>query len=88
MADDSSKPNDPSTDAIARAAPTGGRCPICQAPAIQKFRPFCSGTCADLDLLRWLRGGYVIAPSNSDEDEDGEAPADVSGSSKPDDSGH
>lgn len=24
------------------------------------FRPFCSKRCADVDLGRWLKGGYVI----------------------------
>ncbi len=64
---------DPPSQATLGAEPTGGRCPICKAPVAQKFRPFCSGTCADLDLLRWLRGGYVIMPSGPDADEDGDA---------------
>jgi len=34
------------------------------------FRPFCSRACADVDLLRWLRGGYAIPGSLSDEDGD------------------
>ena len=33
-------------------------------------RPFCSKRCADVDLNRWLSGGYVV-PGNEDEDEDG-----------------
>lgn len=64
---------DPHSQATLGAEPTGGRCPICKAPSAQKFRPFCSGTCADLDLLRWFRGGYVIMPSGPDADEDGDA---------------
>lgn len=60
----------------------GGRCPICGKPRVQEYRPFCSKRCADIDLGRWLKGGYVIAGSaDSDEDGDagGEPPAGTSG---------
>ncbi|MFO1114461.1 MAG: DNA gyrase inhibitor YacG [Beijerinckiaceae bacterium] len=49
------------------------KCPICGKPAVEKYRPFCSRRCADIDLNRWLSGGYAI-PAAPDEDEDG-APA-------------
>ncbi len=49
----------------------GGRCPICTAPTDAAFRPFCSSRCADVDLSRWLRGGYAIA-GRADVDEDGD----------------
>lgn len=42
-------------------------CPICQKPATDKYRPFCSGRCADVDLAKWLGGGYAI-PSTDPED--------------------
>jgi len=35
-----------------------GRCPICDAPARQETRPFCSRCCADVDLGRWFTGSY------------------------------
>ncbi|MEM8689714.1 MAG: DNA gyrase inhibitor YacG [Pseudomonadota bacterium] len=35
-------------------------CPICQAPSKQKYHPFCSARCADVDLHRWLGGAYAI----------------------------
>lgn len=35
-------------------------CPICSKPGVQKYRPFCSKRCADVDLARWLRGEYAI----------------------------
>jgi hypothetical protein len=35
-------------------------CPICNKPEAQKFRPFCSKRCADVDLSRWLKGAYAI----------------------------
>jgi uncharacterized protein len=49
-----------------------GNCPICGAPSEQKYRPFCSRRCADVDLSRWLRGAYAI-PVEDDSDEDGES---------------
>ncbi|ODT83149.1 MAG: DNA gyrase inhibitor YacG [Pelagibacterium sp. SCN 64-44] len=41
-------------------------CPICGKPSVEAFRPFCSKRCADVDLNRWLSGGYVI-PARDDE---------------------
>jgi endogenous inhibitor of DNA gyrase (YacG/DUF329 family) len=41
-------------------------CPICSKPGTAKFAPFCSRRCADLDLGRWLKGGYAI-PGAADE---------------------
>lgn len=35
-------------------------CPVCGAPTVPKYRPFCSPRCADVDLGRWLKGGYRI----------------------------
>lgn len=36
-------------------------CPICRRnPTAEAYRPFCSKRCADLDLQRWLTGGYVL----------------------------
>lgn len=35
-------------------------CPICGKPAAQGAKPFCSKRCADIDLGRWLKGGYAI----------------------------
>lgn len=49
-----------------------GRCPICRAPTEKDYRPFCSGRCRDVDLLRWLRGAYAIPGGQADADEDGE----------------
>jgi endogenous inhibitor of DNA gyrase (YacG/DUF329 family) len=36
------------------------KCPTCGKPAVEHFRPFCSNRCADIDLGRWLKGGYAI----------------------------
>jgi uncharacterized protein len=36
------------------------RCPICGKPADPAHRPFCSKRCAEIDLGRWLKGGYAV----------------------------
>ncbi|QHI96210.1 DNA gyrase inhibitor YacG [Aristophania vespae] len=46
-------------------------CPICQQPTDQKFRPFCSQRCADIDLGRWFSGQYRV-PSYREDDEENE----------------
>ena len=51
----------------------GKPCPICGKPAIDRYRPFCSRRCADIDLNRWLSGVYAV-PVRDDEDEDGPPP--------------
>jgi uncharacterized protein len=35
-------------------------CPVCDKPLVEAFKPFCSKRCADIDLGRWLKGGYAI----------------------------
>ena len=35
-------------------------CPICRKASQQKFHPFCSARCAQVDLNRWLGGNYAI----------------------------
>lgn len=63
-------------------------CPICAKPASDTYRPFCSRRCADVDLGRWLTGGYAVPgepvedaledaegmPRSGDGDDDGEPP--------------
>jgi endogenous inhibitor of DNA gyrase (YacG/DUF329 family) len=48
-------------------------CPICGKPAAFTDRPFCSKRCADVDLHRWLGGGYVI-PASRDRDAESDGP--------------
>ena len=37
------------------------RCTICKRKeADPAYKPFCSKRCADVDLGRWLKGGYAI----------------------------
>lgn len=35
-------------------------CPICRRPAVPQYQPFCSRRCADVDLGRWVTGGYAL----------------------------
>ena len=37
------------------------QCPICGKPTIERYKPFCSKRCADIDLNQWLVGSYRIA---------------------------
>ena len=45
-------------------------CPLCQQPAEALYRPFCSRRCAQLDLGKWLTGGYAIPAYEAMEDSD------------------
>jgi endogenous inhibitor of DNA gyrase (YacG/DUF329 family) len=40
--------------------PAAKHCPICKKPEQEKYRPFCSKRCADVDLSRWLKDSYSI----------------------------
>ena len=44
-------------------------CPICDKKTDAKYRPFCSKRCADVDLGKWLNGGYAIPASEIDEEQ-------------------
>jgi endogenous inhibitor of DNA gyrase (YacG/DUF329 family) len=50
-------------------------CPICTNPKSVENNPFCSARCKDIDLSKWLIGGYVIA--NDDETENSEIEKDI-----------
>jgi hypothetical protein len=43
-----------------RKGPPERPCPVCGRPAAERWRPFCSKRCADVDLGRWLGGRYAI----------------------------
>lgn len=59
--------------------PPQRRCPICGKPTLERYRPFCSKRCANIDLARWLGGGYVIQGGNQDADEDGDDTSGIAG---------
>ena len=42
-------------------------CPICSAETVQKYRPFCSRRCADIDLAKWMSGSYAVPAENQDD---------------------
>lgn len=39
----------------------GAKCPLCGKQTEQKYKPFCSKRCADIDLGKWLNEDYRIA---------------------------
>ncbi|WP_226634655.1 DNA gyrase inhibitor YacG [Brevundimonas poindexterae] len=48
------------------------KCPICKKNSTHPdYRPFCSKRCSDVDLQRWLTGGYVLPgePAEGGEDD-------------------
>ncbi len=58
------------SNGAAQEAETVPLCVICHAhPQTEKYRPFCSKRCADVDLHRWLGGVYAI-PGKPEEEED------------------
>jgi uncharacterized protein len=67
--------NDNKPPAKQPALDEGARpCPICGKPRSERYEPFCSKRCADVDLHHWLKGSYVIPGANAkpepgDEDE-------------------
>ncbi len=46
-------------------------CAICGKPRVERYRPFCSARCADIDLHRWLGGHYAV-PSQDEDDQSGD----------------
>ncbi len=51
-------------------ASTSKACPICGKPGVERYRPFCSRRCADVDLNRWLSGVYAVPAAASEEEDD------------------
>lgn len=41
-------------------------CPICGKAAVERYHPFCSKRCADVDLGRWLSGSYAVPDDDPD----------------------
>lgn len=42
-------------------------CPICHKEPTERYRPFCSKRCADVDLGRWVTGSYAIPVAEDEE---------------------
>ena len=53
--------------------PTKAKCPQCNKPTAQAYRPFCSKRCADLDLGKWLNEQYVLPGDSEIPDDIGES---------------
>lgn len=50
--------------------PAGGPgllCPICRKPAVERYRPFCSRRCAEVDLGRWFGEVYRVPAEPAEE---------------------
>ena len=54
---------------------TSKPCAICGKAVVERFKPFCSKRCADVDLNRWLSGRYVIPGSGTPDDDEEQRPA-------------
>jgi uncharacterized protein len=50
-------------------------CPICGKPQTEKYFPFCSKRCADVDLNRWFSGRYAV-PTGERPPDEAQAPGD------------
>lgn len=44
-------------------------CAICEKDQDEKYRPFCSKRCADIDLGRWFDGTYTMAEDETSGDD-------------------
>lgn len=49
-------------------------CPVCGKARVERWRPFCSKRCADVDLARWFSGVYVVPGRAIDDGPDGDLP--------------
>jgi endogenous inhibitor of DNA gyrase (YacG/DUF329 family) len=45
---------------------------LCGKPRVQRFRPFCSARCRDVDLGRWFEASYAVPAVEPGYDEDEE----------------
>ena len=55
------------------------KCPICKkSDGAEKFRPFCSKRCSDVDLHRWMGGHYAVPAVEQPDDFDAEIEAALS----------
>jgi len=53
-----------------RAVRIQAPCPVCGKAADEKYRPFCSKRCADIDLGRWLKESYRVPSDERPDDGD------------------
>jgi uncharacterized protein len=55
-----------------QAAPQKGACVICGKPKDEKYKPFCSTRCQQVDLHRWFTGKYALPVVETEESSDDE----------------
>ena len=56
---------------VGRESEDAALCVICGVrPQADRYRPFCSKRCADIDLHRWLDGVYAIPGKPEDEEDE------------------
>jgi len=63
-------PDDPAKESAAPQRAPG--CPICGKPPVERYRPFCSKRCTEVDLHRWFTGAYAIPVAEEDASADGD----------------
>lgn len=56
-------------DNVSELPVPGLKCPICGKGAVQRYKPFCSKRCADIDLNRWLTGVYSVPTDEAPSEE-------------------
>ena len=50
---------------------SAGACPICGQVRAERYKPFCSKRCADVDLGKWMSGAYAV-PAEEEEPHEAE----------------
>jgi endogenous inhibitor of DNA gyrase (YacG/DUF329 family) len=45
-------------------------CALCGKPQVERYKPFCSKRCSDIDLNRWLFGRLAVPAPPADHDDD------------------
>jgi endogenous inhibitor of DNA gyrase (YacG/DUF329 family) len=56
-------------DSVDPIPPPPRPCSLCGKPAVEKYKPFCSKRCAEIDLGRWLKGIYRVETDEPVDDE-------------------
>ncbi|MEO0878799.1 MAG: DNA gyrase inhibitor YacG [Pseudomonadota bacterium] len=60
-----------------KPSPGDAACPICGEAQADRYKPFCSNRCANVDLHRWLSGSYAIPAVEGDDDRDAPVESDA-----------
>lgn len=52
--------------------PESKLCKTCGKAEEEKYRPFCSARCAQIDLGKWLNGSFVVPGKDEPDEEENE----------------